>query len=315
MALKIRKPDENRYVKALIFGPAGQGKTHFLGTAQSDERTSPMLLLDFEGGHETLSGLDIDIAEIRSWEDYNEAYELLSSPDCKYRSVGIDSISETHVWALLERVRKLGPSRREPDLIEQGDYGVASTQLRRLLREFRDLPMHVFYVASSKQEDERGVGMVAKPAMAGQMSNDVLGLMSVAGYLALTEDEEGETQRVLLLQNYPKFRTKIRMPWEVQAPDELEDPTVSRLLDVLGVGDYVRVEPEEPDEEELEDETEEEEDPEDELKSYDDMSVKELRAEAKERGLKSTGTGSQLKERLREADAMEDAAPASGGTE
>src|ERR1700760_2225712 len=112
MPLEIKRPDENRFLKALFFGPSGAGKTHMLGTATEDPRTSPMLLIDFEGGDETLAGLDIDVAPVRSWEDYNEVYgPLLEEKDWEipgsslkkgelYRSVGIDSISETHIFAL-----------------------------------------------------------------------------------------------------------------------------------------------------------------------------------------------------------------------
>lgn len=237
MTLEIKKPDDNRYVKSLVFGPAGQGKTFLLGTAQQDERTAPMLLLDFEGGDETLAGLDIDVARIRSWEDYNEAYELLASGESGYNSVGIDSVSETHLWALLEILDNAtaGSSRRtDPDALEIQDYGKATIQMRRLLREFRDLPMHVFYTAGAKQIDERGIGKVTVPSMAGAMAEEVVHLMSVVGYLAVVEEDD-ETHRELILQNFPRFRTKVRVPWEAEAPDTIEDPDISALLDVLGV--------------------------------------------------------------------------------
>ena len=234
MSALIQKPADSRFTKTLVFAPGGNGKTHFLGTAQEDERTYPMLLMDFEGGEETLVGLDIDVAPIRSWDDYSEVYELLASGDHSYKSVGLDSASETHIWALLQRITLDADRRRDPDLIEQGDYGAAMTQMRRLLREFRDLPLHVFYTAGSKDMDERGVGRVKVPSLAGQMADEIVHLMSVVGYLAKTETEEGEPQRVLLLQNYPGFRTKARTPWGHEAPDEIVDPTVTKLLDGLG---------------------------------------------------------------------------------
>jgi hypothetical protein len=53
------------------------------------------------------------------------------------------------------------------------------------------------------------------------------------GYLALGEDEEGKTQRILLLQNYAKIRTKVRTPWGIEAPDEIVDPTITDILDAL----------------------------------------------------------------------------------
>lgn len=249
MATAIR-PGDRRYAKTLIFAPPGNGKTYLLGTAQEDERTSPMLLLDFEGGTETLAGLDIDVVPIQGWDDYNEVYEILASGEHwnldgsslgegeTYKSLGIDSVSETHVWALLQILDAKGDSRKEPDLIQLDDYGVATTQMRRLLREFRDLPLHVFYTAHAKDDEERGVGRVKVPKMAGQMADELVGLVSICGYLAITEDEEtGQDQRVLLLQNYVGFRVKARVPWGHELPDELVDPTVSALLDACAISD------------------------------------------------------------------------------
>jgi hypothetical protein len=235
MAIKVQKPADTRFAKALMFSPPGHGKTTFLGTAQEDDRTAPMLLLDFEGGEESLAGLDIDVIRIRNWDDYNESFELLTSEEGeKYKSLGLDSISETHIWALLERIGAKGDSRNDPDLIEQGDYGVVSTQMRRLLREFRDLPLHVFYTANSKEIEVRGEGKVQVPKMAGQMAEEVVALVSVCGYLAKFE-EDGEVGRELVLQNVPGFRTKARTPWKVQAPDTIENPTVTTFLDALEI--------------------------------------------------------------------------------
>lgn len=250
MAIEIVNPADRLFVKALIFAPGGHGKTYFLGTAQADPRTSPMILFDFEGGVETLAGLDIDVVPIRSWDDYSEAFEPLAAGEPweipgtslkkgeKYKSLGIDSISETHIWGLLTRIAEKGPSRREPDLIEMGDYGVVGTQMRRLLREFRDLPMHVFYTAGAKQDEERKVGKIIVPSMSGQLSSEVVHLMSVAGYLAKGEEENEDgdwvTVRELLL-NEEGYRTKVRTKWGVEAPDSIVNPTITSLLDALEV--------------------------------------------------------------------------------
>jgi hypothetical protein len=244
--MEIRKPADRRYCKGLIFAPAGAGKTVLLGTAQADKRTNPMLLLDFEGGTESLAGLDIDTIPIHGWEDYNDAYEALANGDTlefdgveydfsKYKSLGVDSVSETHKFALLEILRKEGPSRRNPDLVEQGDYGTATTQMRRLLREFRDLPMHVFFVAHAKETEIPREGRVRVPDLAGQMAEEIAGLTSMSGYLAQFDDE-GTIRRTLLLHSERKFRIKARTRWGTTAPQEILDPTITRLLDGLGYG-------------------------------------------------------------------------------
>lgn len=236
MAFKTQKPSDLRVMRALIFGPSGHGKTTFLGTAQQDPRTAPIVIFDFEGGTESLSGLDVDVAVIRDWQDYNEGYDYLQKGKHEYLSVGIDSISETHIFALLDILRIESGSGRKGnvDALQQGDYGIALVQMRRLIREFRDLPMHSFFTSLATEEMDAREGMVKKPALAGAFRDEGPGLMSVVGYLALTQDAEGESIRSLLLKNHPRIRTKIRTEWDQKdVPNELDNPTVTSLLDIL----------------------------------------------------------------------------------
>lgn len=232
--MEITTPASNRKAKGLIFGPSGAGKTTLLGTANDDPRTAPMLLLDFEGGVASLVGRDIDIVSIRTWTDYNEAYEYLRQGDHKYQSVAIDSVSETHVFALLTALESEASARRNPDLLQQGDYGIALVQMRKLLRRFRDLPLHVFYTALAMADNDKRLGTIQKPSFAGKAADEVPGIVDVVGYLGLAEDDEGETHRVLLLRDHPGYAVKIRVPTGSEVPDMIVDPTIGMLLDVLG---------------------------------------------------------------------------------
>ena len=235
--MEVTQPNSNRFLKGLIYAPSGHGKTRFLGTANDDPRTAPTIMLDYEGGTQSLVGRDIDIVKIESWETFNEVYKFLSSSDHKYKSVSLDSISETHIFALLQLLSNDTRNRKIPDLLEQGDYGIALVQMRRLLRSFRDLPLHVFASALSKTDLDPREGSIIKPSLAGAMADEVQAIFDIVGYLSLAtmQGEEGEeTHRVLLLQNYPKYRTKARMPENVtDVPDELVDPSVTSLLDAL----------------------------------------------------------------------------------
>jgi AAA domain-containing protein len=239
--MEITKPGERSHLKALIFGPYGSGKTHFLGTAQLDERTSPALYLDFEGGEQTLSGLGVDMVQVRSWEDFNEVYAYLADGKHEYRSILLDSLSETHIFALLNILDESAASR-DPSLLQIQDYGKASIQMRRLIRAFRDLPYHVLMTAQSKEDTEARVGKVKKPALPGQMADEAPGLFDLCGYLAISpvqDEKTGETRemRSLLLKNFSQFRVKIRTGWgqEDTVPDYIDEPTVGSLLDAIGM--------------------------------------------------------------------------------
>jgi AAA domain len=239
-----KKPERQKRCKSLIYGPPKHGKTHFLGTAAFDERTAPMALIDFEGGVldvlEDMPGFGTNLIHIPvfSWDDFNEAYARIYENDEGFKSFGVDSLSETHIFALMELLEDGRPSREaNPDLIEQGDYGTGLVQLRRLVRKLRDLPMHGFYTAHHKEDVDRKEGTITTVNLAGKAAVEIPGLMTVVAYLALSEVENGEgeieMERLLLLQNYAKIRIGVRAGWGNKAPDEIEDPTVTKLLDAL----------------------------------------------------------------------------------
>lgn len=231
--MEISQPGMGRKAKALIYGPSGHGKTRLLGTANDDERTSPMLLIDYEGGVSSLVGRDIDIVRITSWAEYDEVRKFLEGGKHSYKSVGIDSISEAHLNALLGRLDER--QRKDPNALEQNDYGIALVMMRRLLRSFRDLPLHVFCTSLAKEDMDAREGLVKKPAMSGAMADEVLGIFESVSYLALGEDEEKNVVRVLVMNPVPKIRAKTRVPIGIDPPNSIVDPTVSKILDSIGL--------------------------------------------------------------------------------
>lgn len=230
-----RKPADANFAKVLIHSPAGHGKTHFLGTAQDDPRTFPMAFLNFEGGEQTLAGLDIDVYDIRDSQDYDAVYRDLKSGKTGHKSVGVDSVTETQVSTLLEILEKDGAARPDPDQLSQADWGITLIRMRRIIRQYvKMLPMHVFMTALSKDDVIPRVGSVKTPAVQGAFAAELPGILDVVAYLALEENADGETERILLLHDYPKFNVKARTPWGVAVPTEIVNPTVEKLLDALG---------------------------------------------------------------------------------
>lgn len=230
-----RKPEESRYLKALIHAPAGHGKTRLLGTAQLDPRTFPMAFLNFDAGESSLVNLDIDVFDIRDSKDYEEVYKDLRNPKTPYKSVGVDSLTETQITSLEEILQK-DFNRADPEQLAQQDWGIVLVRMRRIVRQYvKMLPMHVFMTALSKDDVIARVGSVKTPAMQGQFANELPGIPDVVAYLALEDTADG-VQRILLLHDYPRFSVKARAPWgDVSVvPAEIIDPTVTKLLDAMG---------------------------------------------------------------------------------
>lgn len=235
--MQPRKPEDSLKAKVLIHAPGGAGKTHLLGTAQEDPRTFPMAFLNWDAGESTLSGLDIDVFDIRDSKDYEEVYKDLKNPKTPYNSFGVDSITETQINTL-EEILKKDLNRADPDQLAQQDWGLVLVRMRRIVRQFfKMLPMHGFMTALSKDETIARIGSVKMPAMQGQFANELPGIPDVVAYLALEDTEDGDVQRVLLLHDWPKFSVKARTPWGKTVPTEIVDPSVTKILDALGFAD------------------------------------------------------------------------------
>lgn len=236
-----RKPSDSRHAKVLVHSPPGNGKTTLLGTAQDDPRTFPMAFLNFEGGEQSLAGLDIDVFDIRDSKDYEDAFKDLRAPSAPWKSVGVDSITETQISWLLEILGTDKINRTDPDQLAQQDWGIILVRMRRVVRQYvKMLPMHVFMTALTKEDVIPRVGSVKIPAVQGAFAHELPGVMDVVAYLAVEdvigEDGKatGDLRRVLLMHSYPKFGVKTRSPWGQTVPSEIEDPTVGKLLDALG---------------------------------------------------------------------------------
>lgn len=227
--------------KCLIFGPSRSGKTTFAATAGYGEDSAPTLLLDFEGGSGSSVGIpNVVVSSMRSWQDFNEACEYIVSPDNEFKTVIVDSISELHVFSLLNIIdhelstNAMRRERGDENTAEQSDYGKSMVQLRRFLRVLRDLPVHVIVTALSKTEEYPREGTVRVPAMFGQMAGEIVGMFPIVGYLVNEKERIDKTNfkyvRRLYLQNTEGMRVGVRKPITAEFPDSIANPTVPKLF-------------------------------------------------------------------------------------
>ena len=198
----VVKPSTQRYLKLLIYGAPGTGKTTLAGTAQDVDEMKDVIFIDVEAGALSLAGRDdIDVVRVTSYMQFAKVYEFLKL-HCQYRDVGdsdklhdlhekigadpakiyntvvIDSLTEVQkqIMYMLLGVQ-IGQMNLElvPDTPEFKEWGQSAEMVRLLIRSFRDLPMHVVVVCAEAEGENERKQRIRRPNLPGKLAGEVQG--------------------------------------------------------------------------------------------------------------------------------------------
>ena len=230
----------------LIYGDPGAGKTYLAGTAQDVPEMADVHVFNIDGGIMTLASRgDIHATDIHSVDELEQELFKIANHDEKYAStktVVIDNITELQTLALesqtlqnyKERVKKNRNYTIDEVYLE--DYGVAGKRLARILRGFRDLPMHVIYIAHKKDKMRQGTNTLeeSKPNLTEKLGTAIMGYMDMVFYFYTADEivgneEQGyhsETHRYLLTQPMNNYAAKTRgTEFAARLGSVIKDPT------------------------------------------------------------------------------------------
>jgi hypothetical protein len=198
-------------LKALIYGPAGAGKTHLITTLPK-----PVLVLDFEGGVTTLINADeCDIVPIASEQDLRDAIAMLRQSE-RYASVAFDGLS------LFVR-RRASELRQSKERLTWEDWQKLTSELRAVVLPLVHLPVHLLLTCLPRylrEKDERGreVGPIigAAPDLTPALTRDLVAACDLVGYLLSPVDPLLPTDdRIVLFapkRPYKALVSKTRLP-------------------------------------------------------------------------------------------------------
>ena len=236
----------------LIYGDPGSGKTHLAGTAQDVPQMADVHVFNIDGGIMTLANRgDIHATDIHSADDLEQELFRIANHDPKYentRTVVIDNITELQTLVLEGITTKEFTNRRKKDKnysideVYLEDYGVSGKRLARILRGFRDLPMHVIYIAHKKDKMRKGTNVLeeSKPNLTEKLCTAVMGYMDFVWYLFTADEQVGneevgyhsETHRYLLTQPMNNFAAKTRgSEFAQRIGPIIRDPN---MVDIMG---------------------------------------------------------------------------------
>jgi hypothetical protein len=235
--LQIEKLTEReRYVNALVYGESGTGKTTWASSAPK-----PILWLESEGGTSSIAPEDmagIDVAKVTGLETYRQALALLQKGDHGYKTVVLDSFTETAAAILKQIMRAAVQADASRDEFSPlfSEWGRLTGVMREIARGFRDLPMHTIITALQREDTDELSGRVkVRPRMSPTLADELPGFMDVVGYLYVKGDivdakaakaaEEGDeapkVERIMLLRPTIKHVAKLRAPKGSNPPDYL----------------------------------------------------------------------------------------------
>jgi len=206
----MRASDMPLYVKALVYGEPGAGKTYLACTAPK-----PLVLMtEYDVSKATMLrvqrdlGTEISVWPVTSLADLEEAFDFLQSPDHGFETVVLDSLTDLNrrlINAVVEGAVAKRPSH-DPDVPEQGDWFRVSEKLRYIVRMFRDLPMHV--VMTSLVLDIRQEMLKVPLVQPKSLAMELPGLYNLVGCLKAVDNAGEGYVRKLLVESTDQYVAK-----------------------------------------------------------------------------------------------------------
>jgi phage nucleotide-binding protein len=229
------------YLNLLVYGDPGSGKTTLLGTAADEKATSPVLVLDVEGGVVTIRKRDdVDVIQIRSTKDLEKTYDTLvksvyEKGGMYYKVVGIDSLSELatlDMGDIMKEAYNRNPDKVDVDVPSPREWGKSREHMRKIVRAFRDLPCHVIFTSHVYTQIEEGQPNKYMPAFSGKLRSELPGFMDIVGYLSVEVTNDVSTRRLQFAQT----RRVIAKDRTDALGDLIENPTLPHLWKIINGG-------------------------------------------------------------------------------
>lgn len=238
--LKITKvEDRSEGINILIYGDSGVGKTILAGSASAVPEMSPVLVIDIEGGTESLkhSYPNVDVVRVQTWDEMQLVYNELYAGNSGYKTIILDSLTEIqklNMYGIMEKAAKKN-ANQDPDVPSMREWGINLEQCRKLVRAFRDLPMNTIVTALAKDDKNERTGKVTtRPSLSGKLAGEVAAFLDIVSYYyvkAVVQDDKAVIfERKLLTQ---MTDTKIAKDRSGRLPQVVNAPTMRIIYDIM----------------------------------------------------------------------------------
>jgi hypothetical protein len=224
----------------LVYGDSGIGKTVLAGSSDAVPSMRSVLLLDFEGGTESLRKTypDVRIVRITNWAAVQDVFNYLHRGDHGIGTVIVDSLTEIQklnmYWIMQELLRRNESTRVDPDVPSVREWGKNLEQMRKMVRAFRDLPMHTIFTALANVDKDDQTGAISYvPLLSGKLAREIPAFLDVVGYYYPKEvvtEGKSISVRKLLFQPTDRYMAKDRTS---MLPGVMSSPTMTKIIGTI----------------------------------------------------------------------------------
>tara|TARA_Y100000310_G_C20582314_1_gene763634 strand:+ start:306 stop:1223 length:918 start_codon:yes stop_codon:yes gene_type:complete len=266
---RIETPQKTaRHLKLLVYGNYGVGKTTLAATATKVKSMNDVLMVSAEAGDLSLEEFQgLDVVTIQEFKTFAKVHEFLKQ-HCKARDEGnieflrnseafmkgvkvseikkpkqyntciIDTLTEVEAYCFnqLLGITDTTSLAEEVDTAEWGEYKRNTLMIMRVIRAFRDLPMHVIFTCAEKWEQDENKKKFFAPAMTGQLSKKIQGAMDMVGYLVVGR-EDGKRAWVLYVNPSSAAKYDAKHRYASFKEDSFKNPTIGKILSEVGLLD------------------------------------------------------------------------------
>lgn len=178
--------------------------------------------------------LSPDYAEINSLQDLKDLYNFLKNEKHGFETCIIDSITE------LNDIIKTEIETKNKRNMQLQDWGILQKEIKDILRKFRDLPMHIIFLAQETTEKDEEKIVKYLPSLNGKSATEIAYYMDTVGYcfidklgnrkIATTPNERFLTKdRTNVIeggenQNFTEWVNAVKSGVEIEKTKPIEKP-------------------------------------------------------------------------------------------